>query len=99
MTWEEFRQQARAVAGMAAEKISDVTDIAALRVRLATVEYQLKSAYAAFGKASYEHFTADDASSPEELAKQIEKITLLRSEADALRDALKKEPADGSDAG
>ena len=91
MTWDEFRQQARAVANMAAEKINDVTDIAALRVRLATVEYQLKSAYAAFGKASYEHFTSD-VSSPEELAKQIEGITRLKTEADALRAALKKEP-------
>ena len=91
MTWEEFRAQARAVADMAAEKISDATDIAALRVRLATVEYQLKNAYAAFGKASYEHFTAD-ASSPEELAKQMENITRLKAEADALRAALKKEP-------
>lgn len=89
MTWEEFRAQARALAGMAAEKISDATDIAALRVRLATAEYQLKNAYAEFGKASYEHFTSD-ASSPEELAKQVEKITLLRKEADALREALKK---------
>ncbi len=90
MTWDEFRQQARAVAGMAAEKISDATDLAAMRVRLATVEYQLKGAYAAFGKASYEHFTADG-SSPEELAKQVEQITLLRSKADALRAAIQKE--------
>ena len=90
MTWEEFRAQAHAMAEIAVEKIGDVTDLAALRVRLATAEHQLKNAYAAFGKASYEHFTSD-ASSPEELAKQVETITRLLSEADALRAALKKE--------
>ena len=89
MTWEEFRAQAHAMAEIAVEKIGDVTDLAALRVRLATAEHQLKNAYAAFGKASYEHFTSD-ASSPEELAKQMETVTLLKTEVESIRAAIKK---------
>ena len=89
MTWEEFRENARAISGIAAQKIGEVTDIAALRVRLTTVEYQLKNEYATFGKLSYQHFTTD-ASTPEELARHVEAIALLQKEAEALRAAIAK---------
>lgn len=84
MSWEEFRKSARALGAAAAQKINDVTDIAAARVRLATVEYQLKNAYTAFGKAAYLHFTSD-VSTPEELATQVRQIALLEAEAAELR--------------
>lgn len=90
MTWEEFRENAKAISGIAAQKISEATDLAALRVRLATVEYQLKNEYAAFGKLSYLHFTSD-ASTPEELARHVEAIALLQKEAEALRAAIAKQ--------
>lgn len=84
MTWEEFRETARALGAAAAQKVSDLTDVAAVRVRLATVEARLRSAYASFGKAAYDHFTADG-STPEELAEQVKGIALLEAEADSLR--------------
>lgn len=84
MTWEEFRESARALGATAVQKIGEATDAAANRVRLATVEARLKNAYAAFGKAAYLHFTSDD-SSPEELAEQVKQIALLEAEAAALR--------------
>ncbi len=89
MTWEEFLEGARALRTTAARKISDMTDTAADRVRLATVEYQLKAAYAEFGKAAYQHFTAD-VSTPEELAAHVKQIALLEAEAAELREVLEK---------
>ena len=88
MSWDEFRESAKALGAAAAQKINDVTDTAALRVRLATVEARLKSAYAAFGKAAYLHFTAD-VSSPDDLAAQVQQIALLEAEAEQLRKELK----------
>ena len=97
MTWDEFRETAKAIGSAAAQKVSDLTDIAAARVRLATVEARLRNAYATFGKAAYEHFTAD-ASSPEELAEQVKAIALLEAEAEGLRreiaESRKKESGD-----
>ncbi len=84
MTWDEFRETARALGSVAAQKINDLTDSAADRVRLATVESRLRSAYAAFGKTAYLHFTSDT-SSPDELAEQVRQIALLEAEAAALR--------------
>lgn len=89
MTWEEFRESARALGAAAAQKINDVTDIAAARVRLATVEARLKTAYTAFGKAAYSHFTSDN-TTPEELAEYVRNIALLESEAAELRKGLEK---------
>lgn len=87
MTWEEFRESARALGAAAAQKINHVTDVAAARVRLATVESRLKNAYAAFGKSAYLHFTSDE-TTPEELAEQVRQIALLEAEAAELRKGL-----------
>ncbi len=84
MTWDEFRESAKALGAAAAQKVNELTDTAALRVRLATVEARLKSAYATFGKTAYQHFTAD-ASTPDELAGQVRAIALLEAEAEGLR--------------
>lgn len=84
MTWEEFRESARALGAAAAQKVNELTDTAALRVRLATVEARLKNAYATFGRTAYQHFTAD-ASTPDELAEQVRAIALLEAEAESLK--------------
>ena len=84
MTWDEFRESAKALGAAAAQKVNELTDTAALRVRLATVEARLKNAYATFGKTAYQHFTAD-ASTPDELAGQVRAIALLEAEAEGLR--------------
>ena len=84
MPWDEFRESAKALGAAAAQKVNELTDTAALRVRLATVEARLKNAYATFGKTAYQHFTAD-ASTPDELAGQVRAIALLEAEAEGLR--------------
>ena len=87
MTWDEFRENARAVGSAAAQKINELTDAASLRVHLATAESRLKAAYTKFGKAAYLHFTADE-SSPEELAEQVRQIALLEAEVAQLKNKI-----------
>ncbi len=84
MDWKELQENTKALAGIAAQKLNTVSDLAALHLRLKTLESRQRALYEDFGKHAYLHFTTDD-NGAQTLAKFVEAITLLNREIVGLR--------------
>ncbi len=82
MDWKEFQEGTRALSDYAAQKINTVSDLAALHLRLKTLEYRLKSLYEEFGKTAYADFTSEseDSDGLQAITKYVEAITLIRTQ-------------------
>ncbi len=86
MDWDQLYGSLMDFASVAAEKINQTADLAALQVKLSVAEKNLESKFAALGKISYEHFTGDDDLSAQ-VAEAVDavnhaKLSVLRIRAD-----------------
>jgi hypothetical protein len=70
MDWKELQESTKAITGIAAQKINEMSDLASLHLKLKTSEYRLRVLYEELGKVSFRHFTTD--------ADQVEKITKFK---------------------
>ncbi len=95
MTWDELCAGLKKTADIAADKINQSTDLAALRFKLSMAERRISEAYAALGKVAYLHLTADDGADNEEAnaanANAVSKACAAVTAAIAARDALQKQ--------
>ncbi len=95
MDWKEFTEYTKTLTDMAAQKLGEMTDLAALHLNLKTAQSRLDSLYEEFGKVSYRHFTTEDRLT-EELTEYVKQITLVRREIADLKRIIraKKEKAE-----
>ncbi len=84
MDWKEFQENTKILTGIAAQKINEASDLAALHLRLKTLEHRNRALYEEFGKQSYRHFTTEEGN-VETIAKFVEAITLSNREIRALK--------------
>ena len=82
MTWNEFRNQVKNVAGRAADKINQSADLATLQIKLSSMERKLSGAYESLGKIAYKHFT-------EETENDVQKVTNAVGAVQAIQDDIK----------
>ena len=84
MDWKELQESTKAIKGLAAQKINEMSDLASLHLKLKTSEYRLRVLYEELGKVSYRHFTTDD-SRVEQIKKFVEAITVEQQTVTELR--------------
>lgn len=88
MDWKELQESTKAITGIAAQKINEMSDLASLHLKLKTSEYRLRVLYEELGKVSFRHFTTDD-SRIEQIRKFVEAITVEQKTAAELRAAIR----------
>ena len=89
MDWKELQESTKALTGIAAQKINEMSDLASLHLKLKTAEYRLRVLYEELGKTSFQHFTTDD-SRVEQIKKFVEAITVEQKSISDLKDAIRK---------
>lgn len=94
MDWKELQENAKALGGIAAQKLNEATDTAALHLKLKTAEYRLQTLYASFGKAAFEHFTTDDGEGTEVITRYVEAIALQKREISQLQKEIRRRRAE-----
>ena len=87
MDWKEFTDYTKTLTDMAAHKLGEMTDLAALHLNLKTAQSRLKGLYEEFGRVSYRHFTTED-SLTDEITEFVKQITLVRREIVELKRAI-----------
>ena len=87
MDWKEFTDYTKTLTDMAAQKLGEMTDLAALHLNLKTAQSRLNSLYEEFGRVSYRHFTSED-SLTDEITEFVKQITLTRREVVELKRAI-----------
>lgn len=85
MTWNEFRNQAKNVAGRAADKINQSASIAGLQIKLSSAERRLSAAYEALGKIAYKHFTEEDNNDVQKVTTAVEAVQAIQKDILALK--------------
>lgn len=85
MTWDEFRKQAKSVAGRTADKINHSASIAALQLKRSSAERKLSAAYEALGKASYKHFTEDSENDVQKVMSAVEAVQNIQKDIQLLK--------------
>ncbi len=94
MTWDELCTGLKKTADIAADKINQSTDLAALKLKLSMAERRLSEAYVNLGKAAYLHLTEDeeDAETDNQAsADAVSNACAAVSNAIAARDAIQKQ--------
>ena len=89
MDWKELQESTKAITGIAAQKINEMSDLASLHLKLKTSEYRLRVLYEELGKVSFQHVTTDD-SRIEQIKKFVEAITVEQKTASDLRRAIRR---------
>ena len=89
MDWKELEESTKAITGIAAQKINEISDLASLHLKLKTADYRLRVLYEELGKTSYKHFTSDD-SRVEQIKKFVEAITIEQKSIADLRDTIRR---------
>lgn len=90
-TWDDICKSVGQLAKKAGQKIEELSDVAAIRLKISAHQADLEEAYAKLGKLTYEHSYADkriEVDSLEisrEIASCVETITQLREEIAALK--------------
>ena len=74
MTWDEFCTKAKRTVGKTAEKINRTADIAALQIKLSTLEGKVAEAYERLGKVAYAYLTNENAELTEKLSKRMAEV-------------------------
>lgn len=95
MDWKEFTDYTKTLTDMAAQKLGEMTDLAALHLNLKTAQSRLNGLYEEFGRVSYRHFTTED-SLTDEITEFVKQIALVRREIAELKRAIqakKEKPA------
>lgn len=90
MTWDEFRKQAKSVAGKTADKINQSANIAALQLKKSSAERKLSAAYEALGKVAYKHFTEDEENDVQKVTVAIETIQTIQKDIQLLKDQIEQ---------
>ena len=85
MTWNEFRAQAKNVAGRAESKIKQSASIASLQIKLTSTERRLSAAYEALGKISYKHFTEENDTDVAKVTAAVENVQAIQLEIKSLK--------------
>ena len=75
MDWKELQENTKVITDYASQKISEMSDLAALHLKLKTCEYRLRLLYEELGKTAYLHFTTEE-SRVERIKKFVEAITV-----------------------
>ena len=96
MDWKEIQESTRALTGIAAQKLNEASDYAALHLKLKTAEYRRKSLYEKFGATAYRYFTTDE-ENPEELKKYIKAIALAEREVLSLKKQIESKKAEAEE--
>ena len=89
MDWKELQENTKAITDVAAQKISEMSDLASLHLKLKTAEYRLRVLYEELGKTSYKHFTTE-VSRVEQIKKFVEAIALEKKNITDLKNAIAK---------
>lgn len=85
MTWNEFRNQAKSVAGRASDKINQSVNIASLQLKLSSTERKLSAAYESLGKISYKHFTEEQETDVNKVTNAVEAVQAIQAEIKNLK--------------
>ena len=85
MTWNEFRTQAKSVAGRAEEKIKQSASIATLQIKLTAAERKLSAAYEALGKVAYKHFTEESENDIQKVATAVGGVQAIQADIKSLK--------------
>ena len=107
MTWNEFRNQAKSVAGRAADKTKSVAgrasdkinqsaSLVSLQIKLSAAERKLSAAYEALGKIAYKHFTEEQDTDVQKVATAVEALNVIQADIKGLKaqiELLKKNEA------
>lgn len=88
MDWKEIQEGTKALAGIAAQKINEASDLASLHLKLKTAEYRLRVLHEELGKTAYLHFTTEE-SRVEKIKKFVEAITIEQKTIRDLRSAIR----------
>ena len=88
MDWKELQESTKAIKGLAAQKINEMSDLASLHLKLKTSEYRLRVLYEELGKVAYRHFTTED-SRVEQIKKFVEAITVEQQTVTELRQTIR----------
>lgn len=94
MTWDEFRKQAKSVAGKTADKINQTANIASLQLKRSSAERKLSAAYESLGKVAFKHFTEDTENDVQKVTAAVDTIKSIQKEIQTLKeqiDQLKKQ--------
>lgn len=75
MDWKELQENTKVITEYASQKISEMSDLASLHLKLKTCEYRLRLLYEELGKTAYLHFTTEE-SRVERIKKFVEAITV-----------------------
>lgn len=85
MTWNEFRAQAKNVAGRAESKIKQSANIATLQIKLTSTERRLSAAYEALGKIAYKHFTEESENDVGKVTTAVENVQAIQLDIKSLK--------------
>jgi septal ring factor EnvC (AmiA/AmiB activator) len=89
--WDDICKSVGQLAKKAGQKFEELSDVAALRLRISAQQAEIEEAYAKLGKLTYEHSYAekelevDSLEINREIASCIEAIARLREEIAALK--------------
>ena len=89
MDWKELQESTKAIKGIAAQKINEMSDLASLHLKLKTSEYRLRVLYEELGKVAFCHFTTDD-SRVDQIKKFVEAIAVEQQTVTDLRKMIRQ---------
>ena len=96
MDWKELQENTRALTGIAAQKLNEASDYAALLLKLKSAEYRVKCLYEEFGKTAYRYFTTDEEDAAG-LKKYIKAIAIAEHEVRDLKGKIEKRKAEAEE--
>ena len=101
MTWDEFCEKARKTVGKTAEKINRTADIAALQIKLTTLENKVSEAYERLGKVAYAYLSNENADLSEKLTQRmaevdeaLKNVAQMKAKIEQLKKQEQETPAD-----
>ena len=95
MDWKEIQEGTKALAGIAAQKINEASDLASLHLKLKTAEYRLRVLYEELGKLTFAQVRGEAAEGAEaRVAELVEMIEGKLAEQQAIREELDRRKAE-----
>lgn len=88
-TWDDICKSVDGWTKKANRKMEQMTEAAAIRIKISAKKAEMEDAYLALGKLTYEN--AQGADVTDAMAKKMTEITALQTEIDALENKLGKE--------
>ncbi len=93
-TWDDICKSISGFAKQTGRKIEDLSDTAAIRLKISAKKADLEEAYITLGKAVYEQSLSTDDDAPLSIESHLSDIAALQADIDALEQkiAAKKNP-------